>query len=242
MWRALVAQWLRCSTEYRKVPGSIPGSALLYIFAHLSHSDQHIIDHMWWTDRWASHCDMPGNDLVGLKTTGADRDLCIRSCHENNLCTHFVSSSRDGGTCWLKGGAVPNPSLTERIVNTIFCGFLLLQSGDQRHEFGPGSRQLNWVEDGGDVRYRWAQNCDLVGNDIQNFLTKRDNCGNECSLHKECTHFAWSNVLGGTCWIKRGNVPNYSIRTDSGFICGYVTFRKGEEVPERKEQGGINDF
>ncbi|XP_035716051.1 uncharacterized protein LOC110860280 [Folsomia candida] len=224
-----------------------------YFCGFIPNRDTHSVEDYNWTDsrvantgvkvRWASHCNMAGNDLAVLKTTGADRDSCIRSCLENNFCTHFVTSTNEGGTCWLKGGAVPDPTLTERVVATIFCGFLLLQSGN-KHEFGPRSRTLNWQE-GGDplnVRYRWAENCDLWGSDIRNFLTKRDNCGHECSLHKDCTHFAWSNALGGTCWIKRGTVPNHSIRTDSAYICGYVTFRKGEEVQRDKEQGGTNNI
>ncbi|OXA54066.1 hypothetical protein Fcan01_11190, partial [Folsomia candida] len=69
-----------------------------------------------------------------------------------------------------------------------------------------------------------------------------ENCGRECSLHKECTHFSWSTSFGGTCWIKRGSIPNHSIRTDAGFVCGYVTFRKGEEQAREKEAGASRNI
>ncbi|OXA53415.1 receptor-like tyrosine-protein kinase kin-16 [Folsomia candida] len=194
--------------------------------------------------RYAPHCDMVGNDVAILKIAGVNVDTCARECFANKVCTHFVISTTEGGKCWLKRGDVPTPTRTERVWAIAHCGFLLLQSGYGRHEFGAGSRTLNWVE-GGDLKnvsYRWAENCDLSGNDIRNFLTKRENCGGECAQHKECTHFAWSTSFGGTCWIKRGSIPNHSIRTDSGYICGYVTFRKGEEQAREKEGGASRNI
>ena len=43
----------------------------------------------------------------------------------------------------------------------------------------------------------WALGCDFRGNDLANQLTTGENCGSLCAATTGCTHFTWTNHLGG---------------------------------------------
>jgi hypothetical protein len=52
----------------------------------------------------------------------------------------------------------------------------------------------------------WALNCDFIGNDFAQVRVTSDKCGGACVENPTCTHFAYSNWNGGTCWLKRGEL------------------------------------
>ena len=42
---------------------------------------------------------------------------------------------------------------------------------------------------------------------------------------RDCSHFAWNNYNGGTCWLKKGPVSPGSAFHKSGVVCGYLPSR-----------------
>ena len=75
----------------------------------------------------------------------------------------------------------------------------------------------------------WALGCDFSGNDLKNVQTSSDRCGGTCAQTKGCTHFAWSNHNGGTCWMKQGSVSrNNAFQTsDQSMVCGVMDNASG---------------
>ena len=67
----------------------------------------------------------------------------------------------------------------------------------------------------------WAYACDFNGGDITTVQTNPGNCGPACSAISECTHFTWTTLNGGTCYLKSGKVKKSdAISTeDNSMIC-----------------------
>ena len=57
----------------------------------------------WQIGNWALACDFKENNLNSVKVRGEE---CGGICYQNSQCTHFVWSTYNGGTCWLKSGSV----------------------------------------------------------------------------------------------------------------------------------------
>lgn len=57
-----------------------------------------------------------------------------------------------------------------------------------------------------------------------NAQTNGENCGPTCVTTPGCTHFAWTNFLGGTCWLKSGAVSKADAVYNGNFgvVCGHV--------------------
>ena len=77
---------------------------------------------------------------------------------------------------------------------------------------------INW--NGND----WAKGCDFNGRNHSNAQTTADGCGPKCFETSGCTHFTWTSLNGGTCWMKQGIVSKHdAISTiDSTTICGLL--------------------
>ncbi|KAI8838277.1 hypothetical protein BJ741DRAFT_131287 [Chytriomyces cf. hyalinus JEL632] len=84
------------------------------------------------------------------------------------------------------------------------------------------ARDIAWnqVAGGG----AWALNCDWVGSDLSNVKVSGDQCGSKCSTTAGCTHFTWTNLNGGTCWMKSGaaTASQAVVKTNDGAVCGYI--------------------
>ena len=60
--------------------------------------------------------------------------------------------------------------------------------------------QVNWQTGAGGVQ--WAPACDFYNNRDMGSARVRDNqCGEKCIGTSGCSHFAWTNYQGGTCWM-----------------------------------------
>lgn len=57
----------------------------------------------WNGNNWALNCDFRGNDLTHARISGAE---CGGRCGSTPGCTHFTWTDYQGGTCWMKQGAV----------------------------------------------------------------------------------------------------------------------------------------
>ncbi|ETI47392.1 hypothetical protein F441_08383 [Phytophthora nicotianae CJ01A1] len=78
-------------------------------------------------------------------------------------------------------------------------------------------------QSGSGGRVLWENNCDFYGNDYRSMRAIPDVCGDVCASDSKCTHWAWNNYNGGTCWFKTGS---RSAKTGKwGTNCGYVVSR-----------------
>ena len=80
--------------------------------------------------------------------------------------------------------------------------------------------QINWQAGAGGVQ--WAFACDFVNNDMGSAKVPGEQCGGKCMSTNGCTHFAWTNYQGGTCWMKSGAVQYIDavFNGNNGMICG----------------------
>ncbi|CAF4317443.1 unnamed protein product, partial [Adineta steineri] len=70
----------------------------------------------------------------------------------------------------------------------------------------------------------WAMGCDFHGNDLSNVQIRGEQCSQRCAETNGCTHFAWNNWNGGTCWMKHGSVSknNAFESWDRNMVCGVL--------------------
>ncbi|CAI5734307.1 unnamed protein product [Peronospora destructor] len=74
------------------------------------------------------------------------------------------------------------------------------------------------------VRYKWKSKCDYFGEDIKSVRGISSKCGHQCVIEAKCTHWSWTDVDGGTCWLKQSRKASILMSAGQGF-CGYITDR-----------------
>jgi len=70
----------------------------------------------------------------------------------------------------------------------------------------------------------WKFECDFPGNTFGEVRVAGDKCKQACQSNPKCTHFAWKQDYGGTCFLKKGDVTMddaYPVE-DLGSVCGVV--------------------
>ncbi|CAI5743875.1 unnamed protein product [Peronospora destructor] len=72
-------------------------------------------------------------------------------------------------------------------------------------------------------RVVWEDNCNFYGHDYRSMKAIPAVCGGVCASDAACTHWAWNNYKGGTCWFKTGNRSTKIAKW--GTNCGYVLGR-----------------
>ncbi|CAF3374963.1 unnamed protein product [Rotaria sp. Silwood2] len=82
-------------------------------------------------------------------------------------------------------------------------------------------------------KQNWAFSCDFPGNDFKDVQISGDKCNAECSKTSSCTHFAWAQWQGGTCWLKKGLISKReAIKTDNPTdICGVLIDTETSDAP-----------
>ncbi|CAF1228762.1 unnamed protein product [Rotaria magnacalcarata] len=76
---------------------------------------------------WSLGCDFPNQDFSNVRSSG---ELCGSRCEQNPICTHFVWTNYNRGTCWLKHGLKKTSiwpyatGLIETDDNSVLCGFI----------------------------------------------------------------------------------------------------------------------
>ena len=87
---------------------------------------------------------------------------------------------------------------------------------------------MHWNDAGHAI---WALGCDFEGKDFSHLKSKGEMCSTHCAQNAECTHFAWTQYEGGTCWLKRGRVSTHNAVSSSspGIVCGVI---KGSHKPD----------
>jgi len=149
--------------------------------------------------QWALKCDFTGNDLSNARSTG---DKCSSVCKATAGCTHYTWTSFNGGTCWMKRGAVTTANAIVSTDASAVCGI--------------NTKPIVW-------NGNWANACDFRGGDLKNSKTLNSGCGPACKATAGCTHFTWTNFNGGTCWMKTGGATkaNAFATTDNTMVCGF---------------------
>ncbi|CAF0981790.1 unnamed protein product [Adineta steineri] len=83
----------------------------------------------WNGTNWATSCDFPGNELSNVLIASK---FCSAKCIQTQGCTHYVWSTWNNGTCWMKKN---NISKTDAILTdhpTMICG--IINSNHQQHD------------------------------------------------------------------------------------------------------------
>ena len=70
------------------------------------------------------NCDFSGNDLTSARIPGSE---CGSRCSNTHGCTHFTWTDHNGGTCWMKQGAVCKDSAIDKQGGV--CGFTTSSCG-----------------------------------------------------------------------------------------------------------------
>lgn len=74
-----------------------------------------------WRGDWAFNCDFPGKDLRGERGPG---DQCSNTCQRTSGCTHFVWTTYNGGTCWMKQGGASKSEAIYKGEPGAVCGIV----------------------------------------------------------------------------------------------------------------------
>ena len=84
-------------------------------------------------------------------------------------------------------------------------------------------KYINWQADG------WAFGCDFSNRNLATVKTTRPQCRPLCFKTKGCTHYTWSKLRGGSCWMKYGIVTNKNaFKThDNTMVCGIIVGNSG---------------
>ena len=71
----------------------------------------------------------------------------------------------------------------------------------------------------------WSRGCDFKNNDIKNSMIQGQSCSQKCSNTDNCTHFVWTELNSGTCWLKSGiaNLSDAVFTNDFSMVCGLLT-------------------
>lgn len=71
----------------------------------------------------------------------------------------------------------------------------------------------------------WAFACDFNGGNLTNVQIRGQDCGGTCASTSGCTHFTWTNLNGGTCWMKSGSVSKSDAFSTNDFtmVCGIIS-------------------
>ena len=77
---------------------------------------------------------------------------------------------------------------------------------------------INWHE------HNWAMACDFKNNNYLSIKTAASTCGPTCVITDKCTHFAWTDFEGGTCWMKKGFITkNNAFESNTpSIVCGLM--------------------
>ena len=70
----------------------------------------------------------------------------------------------------------------------------------------------------------WANACDFPDGDFESAKVEAKDCGLTCFSNPRCTHFAWTDYEGGTCWMKSGVAKKEEAvsNDEQGSVCGIL--------------------
>ncbi|CAF0937648.1 unnamed protein product [Adineta ricciae] len=81
-----------------------------------------------WNGNWAFACDFYKNDLTDARIPG---EQCGGRCAATSGCTHFTSTTYNGGTCWMKHGHATKENAFSTGDRSVVCGVVEQISTDR---------------------------------------------------------------------------------------------------------------
>ena len=181
----------------------------------------------WKGGMWAFACNFSTPNMATVPT---ESSLCGAKCIETLNCTHFTWTDVNNGTCFMKAGNVTTEDAVRTTDPTMICGVAYLS------EYVRFNQTIDWQ--GRD----WTYACDFSDDSFLIIPSVGADCGVLCLTNPPCTHFMWSKVLGGTCFLKQGNVTkNDALATnDANMVCG-VAYEKNVVVLNETVEWNINN-
>lgn len=133
------------------------------------------LDVLFTCNPMTTNADYQGMDIANKPSASADG--CCDLCKQTTGCRAFTWTNYNGGTCWLK-------NLIGNIV------------------YKQGAISGHW-DYNPDPACTFQSNVDFVDNDLANVPSKDPYlCCSVCREYPGCKAVAWSNMNGGTCWLK----------------------------------------
>lgn len=121
--------------------------------------------------------DYVDNDIGNAPAASADK--CCAACEGFKGCRAFSWSNHNGGTCWFKS----------QVVRKVVSAGVVSAEAFGRPETLPNCGL--------------EKDVDLVGSDIRNVpAAMAEDCCSKCWDTMGCRAFTWTNLNGGTCWLK----------------------------------------
>ena len=95
--------------------------------------------------------------------------------------------------------------------------------------------QLNWQDVTGEIT--WSLACDFTNNDLSSARVSSEKCGGTCINTNGCTHFTWTDYLGGTCWMKKNGASQNDAKFTNNYnsVCGIFTKSTNSFTPTYQE-------
>ena len=152
----------------------------------------------WQPGNWAYGYDFNENNLSNAKIPSS---LCADTCRQTGGCTHYVWTTYQSGTCWMKQNHVNQSNALFTGNKLMICGIinesitLVLPNIDKNAVNKLSDSRIKWQSN-------WAFACNFIGRDLTNEQVLREQCGGKCWSIPACTHFVHTIHNGGTCWMK----------------------------------------
>ncbi|CAF3423592.1 unnamed protein product [Rotaria sp. Silwood2] len=161
----------------------------------------------WDGQNWARSCNFNGSDLSHVEVPP---QICGSACRETEGSTHYAWTTLNGGTCWMKTGTVSKADAFPTNDSTMVCGI------NKNGQEGVPISNVHWNGQ------NWATSCNFHGNVLSHVETKPELCDPACFQNQECTHYTWTTLNDGTCWMKTGNVSKADAfsTNDTTMVCG----------------------
>ncbi|CAF1552401.1 unnamed protein product [Adineta ricciae] len=180
----------------------------------------------WKGGMWAFACDFNTPNMAAVPT---ESSLCGPKCIETLNCTHFTWTDMNNGTCFMKAGNITTEDAVRTTDPTMICGVAYLSN------YTRFNQTIDWQ--GRD----WTYACDFSDDSFLIIRSVGADCGGLCLTNPPCTHFMWSKVLGGTCFLKQGNVTKDDAlaTNDANMVCG-VAYTNDAVLLNETVQWNIN--
>ncbi|KAJ3315955.1 hypothetical protein HDV04_000163 [Boothiomyces sp. JEL0838] len=179
-------------------------------------------------------CDFQNQgDLTHVSSSLAD---CGPACESTTGCTHFAWVTDNGGTCWMKTGAVTWEDAQASTTSGIFCGILNqvpvattslpVVTSILAPSTTTTQTTTTTTSPAPTPTFTEQPGCDFKGQGDFDHLTNmpESQCGPTCLKTYLCTHYTWVTDNGGTCWMKTGNasLADAGPSTVPGISCGVI--------------------
>ncbi|CAH0474984.1 unnamed protein product [Peronospora belbahrii] len=98
--------------------------------------------------------------------------------------------------------------------------------------------RISNFQTGSGGRVMWESNCNFEGHDYRSMRATQYVCGDVCANDASCTHWTWSQYIGGTGWFKTGDRSTKT--AEWGTNCGYVIACSSQQGQSAAPNSGLS--